>query len=128
MLYVSKNKNDYNTFQSIEDAINNAKEYDKIIISSGIYKENITITKNIHLIGESRDNTILENDISKDTLFITEGCTIENLQIISSKSYIPLHVYACSDILINNCIITSCYTSCSLNGVIDFTFNNMPRS
>ncbi len=47
-------------YTSIQDAINNASNGDTIFVYSGRYYEDIYIWKNINLIGEDRNTTIIE--------------------------------------------------------------------
>jgi len=46
--------------ESIQEAINNASSGDIIYVLSGTYQENIVINKSITLIGENRENTIID--------------------------------------------------------------------
>lgn len=47
-------------YTSIQNAIDNASSGDTVFVYTGIYYEHITINKLINLIGEDRDNTIID--------------------------------------------------------------------
>jgi parallel beta-helix repeat protein len=75
-------KYDYNT---IQDAVNNSLENDTIFVYEGIYYENIIINKNLNLIGENKNNTVIDGKNIGDVIFISEfnranisGFTIKN--------------------------------------------------
>jgi len=71
-------------FQTIEDAINHADESDVIFVFSGIYYENLIITKTISLIGENKYSTIIDGNFQEDVIQIyndnieISGFTIRN--------------------------------------------------
>ncbi|MEM2781027.1 MAG: NosD domain-containing protein [Candidatus Bathyarchaeia archaeon] len=48
------------SYENIQEAINNANPGDIIHVSSGIYYENIVINKSVTLIGKDRENTIID--------------------------------------------------------------------
>ena len=58
-------------YTSIQDAIDNASEGDTIFVHRGIYYENLTIDKTLYLIGEDRDETIIDSCYSRDTITVT---------------------------------------------------------
>jgi parallel beta-helix repeat protein len=82
ILYVGGNgTGNYSTIQS---AINNASDGDKVFAYNGIYFENVIINKSISLVGEDRDITIIDGGgnlnvvhIAENLSFIT-GFTISN--------------------------------------------------
>ncbi len=51
-----------NNYTSIQDAINNASNGDTIFVYSGIYYENIVINKRITLMGNNKENTIIDGE------------------------------------------------------------------
>jgi parallel beta-helix repeat protein len=73
-----------NNYSNIQAAINDANEGDIVYISSGIYYENIIIDKSISLIGENKENTIIDGSHNDSVIKITEesvlltGFTIQN--------------------------------------------------
>lgn len=58
-------------YTSIQDAIDNASEGDTIFVHRGIYYENLTIDKTLYLVGEDRDETIIDSCYSRDTITVT---------------------------------------------------------
>ena len=74
-------------YSTIQDAIDNASDGDTIFVYNGTYYENPVIGKSIDLIGESKENTIINSSskfsnvvtINKDWVNISEF-TIENCE------------------------------------------------
>jgi parallel beta-helix repeat protein len=71
-------------YPTIQEAINNAKKGDTIYIRNGTYFENLIIEKSIKLIGEDKDNTIIDGSqidsvikVLIDNVFIND-LTIQN--------------------------------------------------
>jgi len=82
VLEVSQNGNyDYTC---IKDAINDAEEGDTIYVYMGTYYENIVIDKTINLVGEDKENTIIDGQEKTDVIKIISnyvnitGFTIRN--------------------------------------------------
>jgi parallel beta-helix repeat protein len=74
-------------YSSIQEAINNAKNSDNIIVYSGIYEENLRINKKIKLFAlEGPNNTIIiAKNGEKDVILVeSNGVTISNFTIIGS--------------------------------------------
>ena len=72
-LYVGGGAGNYT---SIQEAINAASSGDTIFIYSGTYHENVFISKNIKLIGESKNDTIIAGSGNRDVIH-AEGCSVE---------------------------------------------------
>ena len=60
-------------YTRIQDAIDNSSDGDTIYVYSGNYDENIVIEKSITLIGENRNNTIIQGDDINNTVTITSN-------------------------------------------------------
>jgi len=71
-------------YSTIQKAIDNASNNDTIFVHSGTYYENIDINKSIELIGNGRDNTIIDGNKSGDVIHVSanrtkiSGFTIQN--------------------------------------------------
>ena len=77
-------------YPTIQEAVNRASYGDVIFVRSGTYQENITIKKSITLIGENRENTILDGGGSGSVIIIRAShVTISRLTITNS------HVKGC---------------------------------
>jgi parallel beta-helix repeat protein len=69
-------------WDSIQEAIDNAHEYDPIFVFDGIYNESISIDKPCSLEGETRSSTIIDGDGNDDVLYITsEGVMVKGFTI-----------------------------------------------
>ena len=132
ILTVDKNGN--GDYRSIQEAINNAPEETTIYIKTGTYGEIINVNKKITLMGESKDNTII-NPISEEnkyaimvggpqvtikSLSITNrgpGLYTTGIKIVASKTQIEdCNIYDTpvgiaiwtSNNIINNCNFWGC--------------------
>lgn len=96
-------------FNTIQDCIDAASDWDTIYVSSGIYNEPIKIKKPIQLIGENKETTIIDG--ARATLKIEssqvriQGFTIQNddLSLDASRIFIQNSKY----ITIADCTINS---------------------
>jgi len=71
-------------FSSIQEAINAASSGDTIYVKNGTYYENVEVNKTVSLIGESKENTIVDGGgiaaviyVEKDHVLVT-GFTVRN--------------------------------------------------
>jgi parallel beta-helix repeat protein len=101
-------------FSSIQDAINTAAEGDIIFVHKGIYNEVLTLDKTIQLIGESRDETIINYNqpsagIFDSTILISaDNCIVKGFKIYSGESNISkkvIKVKSSNNIISDNVII-----------------------
>lgn len=81
-IYVSKNGTDRNDGltpgkpkRNIVKALNAVNPGDTIKVASGIYQDNLLIDKNITLIGNTQNNTILDGQGNK-CIYINPGITV----------------------------------------------------
>jgi parallel beta-helix repeat protein len=79
MIYVPLN------FTSIQAAVDYANSSDTIVISPGIYEENLIINKSLTLIGEDRDTTVVNGLGVGDVISIeSDSVTIASLTVTSN--------------------------------------------
>jgi len=98
-------------YNSIQEAINapETKENHTIIVSSGVYHENIVINKSISLIGKNREETILSGNGTDPTIkVLSNNVVIKNFTLKNSKTYgiyLRSNSTSITDIIIENCHI-----------------------
>jgi len=91
-------------YTSIQDAINAASNGDTIFVFSSTYYENIVINKSISLIGEDRNNTIIDGSGVGDVVNITaEWVNISGFTIRNSGggSYAGIEIYSSFNVIYN---------------------------
>ena len=133
-IYVANNGTDRNdglTPQSpkrnIENALVVANSGDTIRLAPGIYQKNVQVTKNITLIGDIQDNTIIDGEILNScNIYIAPGITvtIANLNLKNGKgqsysgeaSHNGGGIYNDGTLILENSTITNC-TSCYGGGI-----------
>jgi parallel beta-helix repeat protein len=72
--YVDNDSGQGVDFNSIQESVYSAGSGDTIYVFNGVYSERIVIWKSITLIGEDRDNTIIDGQNKiKVTVYITQG-------------------------------------------------------
>ncbi len=75
--------NGLENYTTIQDAINDANDFDTIYVFSGIYSENIELDKRIILIGEDKNSTIIDGNQKGCTINLSsENAIIKNFTII----------------------------------------------
>jgi len=106
VLEVNQNGN-YN-YTSIQDAINNAKEGDIIYVYNGTYYENIVIDKPINLVGEDKENTIIDGQEKTDVIkIISDHVNITGFTIRNAGFYLynnGIDIDSSYNIIANNII------------------------
>ncbi|UCG68337.1 MAG: right-handed parallel beta-helix repeat-containing protein [Thermoplasmata archaeon] len=60
-------------YTSIQDAINDSKDGDTVFVYNGTYYENVVVNRTINLIGENKNNTIIDSNGSDDVILIMSG-------------------------------------------------------
>jgi len=94
IIYVSKTGS--GNFSTIQEGIDAAESGETIYVYNGTYNENIVIDKSIVLVGEDKNNTIIDGRITGNTIkvnanFVTiKGFTIQNSGLIYPNSGINL--------------------------------------
>ncbi len=118
-IYVDGNGNgDYITIQEALDA---SKDGDTIFVYDGIYRENLVIDTNIALIGESKEEAIIQmvNGNVCPGILCHKTFTIEHIAIRGNEDFIK---YSCgirsgeNKCVINDTIISDCGTAIGIWG------------
>ncbi|MCX6667162.1 MAG: right-handed parallel beta-helix repeat-containing protein [Euryarchaeota archaeon] len=104
-------------YSSIQNAVDNANPGDKILVRSGVYKENIIIDKEgLLLQGENKYNTVLDGcNTGEDGIFVkAENITIQRFTITNFRKEEPnfwaqagIKIYASNVSIINNILISN---------------------
>ncbi|MEM1551928.1 MAG: NosD domain-containing protein [Candidatus Bathyarchaeia archaeon] len=91
-------------FPTIQEAINNANEGDKIYVRAGVYCENVVVNKTISLVGEDRNVTIIDGG-GIGTVVKIENCadaSLCNFSIRNSGMEITEYGFPNCGIFVNN--------------------------
>ncbi|MCK4970786.1 MAG: right-handed parallel beta-helix repeat-containing protein, partial [Thermoplasmata archaeon] len=93
-------------FSTIQSAIDAASHGDFIRVYAGYYRENITIDKGVHLIGNDT-YTWISNDGTRDVVTVLASpFTIKGFNIASQSKYSSIKLYYVDTGLIENCHIS----------------------
>jgi nitrous oxidase accessory protein len=96
-------------YTKIQDAINDATYGDTVFVFNGTYYENLVVNKTINLIGENRNNTIIDGSNIVDTINITvNGVTISEFTIQHGNE-IAIIINSADNIIKNNLITLNGY-------------------
>ncbi len=94
--------------ESIQDAINDAKDGDIIYVNEGIYEENLIVNKSIMLIGQGR---VVVDGRGKTAIEINaNGVVVKNIEFINSNSSV-------AKINGKHCILMNCTVSVGRYGI-----------
>lgn len=75
-------------YTTIQDALNNSDDDYTIFVFNGVYTENLTIDKKIKLLGENRDNTVIDGNYSQIVIHITtNNVIIKNFTVRNSNGF-----------------------------------------
>jgi parallel beta-helix repeat protein len=100
VLYVGGDGN----YESITQAIEDARDGDIIYIYKGVYKENIVIDKRLTIIGEDREETIIDGRYKDFVIEILKESVIKNLTVRNSGGYASnagIKIYSKKNVLAN---------------------------
>ena len=102
---------------SLQDAIDRAKPYSTIKLSSGTYKGNITIDKPLSIVGIDNE-VVIEGDLNGSVIKIkSSNVILKNLTITNSGKRMDKIDSAISMDKVKNCIIQNCKLLNSLYGI-----------
>jgi len=96
--------------ESIQVAINNAKDGDVIFVKKGVYNEQILVNKSVSLVGESIEGVILDGKGEYPFLIniFVDEVRLENFTIMNVSSTYPyacIHVKDARSVEVRNCKI-----------------------
>ncbi|MEM2507449.1 MAG: NosD domain-containing protein [Candidatus Bathyarchaeia archaeon] len=91
-------------YQKIQEAINKACIGDTVFVHSGTYYENVVVNKTILLIGECKENTIIDgNGVGKVLELTVDGILVSNFSIVNGE--VGVHITNSHKHMIKNNII-----------------------
>ena len=94
-------------YTKIQDAINDASNGDTIYVYEKIYYENLYVNKSINIIGQNRNNTIVDGSHadSHSILLVTDNTNVNNFTFLNDGGSHGEVVFC---VLCDNCYISSC--------------------
>ena len=106
-------------YQHIQDAVNVSSDGNIIFVFNGTYYEKILVNRSVNLIGESRDNTIIDGNGSGDVVNITaDWVSISEFAIqnsVSTGTRVGIHINSEYNTITRN-MITNLSKGIYLNG------------
>ncbi|HMA84005.1 MAG TPA: NosD domain-containing protein, partial [Candidatus Thermoplasmatota archaeon] len=112
-------------FSTIQNAIDNANDYDSIFVYNGVYNENIIIDKKISLIGEQQSSTIIEGNNFASTVTIEQDDSSIQFFTIRNGNYYGLFLDNTYRVIIkNNLIINNVNHGIFGYSIIDCVISN----
>ena len=127
--------------KTIQEGINNASSGNTVFVFNSTYYENLVVNKTIDLIGEDKNNTIIDGSGSKDVIYVSsDNVLIRNFKIQGNNIYKSNKGIDCDagidirsnyNTIENNCIVDNyCgiflygYNSCNNNRILNNNFSN----
>nr|WP_319374367.1 CARDB domain-containing protein [uncultured Methanobacterium sp.] len=101
-------ENTIGPMKTIQIAINNVDEGGTINVASGTYNEHLSINKNLNLVGEDPETTIIDGTNSGQVINVAalSNVNISNFTLKNGTSTEGGGIYSLATLNINNCIIT----------------------
>jgi len=96
-------------FTNIQDAIDNASNGDTIFVFSGVYHENVFVDKQLTIIGESRDETVIDGGYGKYAVeIISDAVCFSGFTVSDCTGYYNAGIMIFSDFnYISNNFVTN---------------------
>ncbi|HVQ01796.1 MAG TPA: NosD domain-containing protein [Candidatus Thermoplasmatota archaeon] len=98
-------------YSKIQDAIDNASDGDTVYVFRGIYNESITIDKSIAVLGEDKNNTIIDGQFKKTTIVQLDanyinfsGFKITHCSHNATSCAMSISTNSCSNIVTENIV------------------------
>lgn len=109
---------------SIMKAIEVAENGDTVFIANGVYKENLTVDRQLYIIGESSDSTVIDGrGLDSLTIMIKQNSYLQNLHVFGEKftwePYNAILFCTADTLFIRNCILDSAY--CGVGAIGNIT-------
>lgn len=112
-------------FKTIQEAINSAKPGSTIFVKKGEYKEIITIKKQISLLGEEKDSTLINPISEKNKYAICLGAPEIKIQSLSFQNGAPGLYASGIRVTSSNIEIRDCNIYDTPVGIVIWTSNNI---
>jgi parallel beta-helix repeat protein len=118
---------------TIQEGINNAVAGDTIYVYNGTYAEHVTVSKQVNLIGESRENVVVDGSGVGNVFYITTPVTLVSMRSFSiTNGQYGIYLYKSTYNTITNCTVYDntnsgiyLYTNANYNNIRNCTlFNN----
>ncbi len=106
-------------FTKIQDAVDVSSDGDTVFVFNGFYEECLAISKNIFLIGENNQQTIVSSDQSRFYTIAMGNSCIKNIKIVNGEN--GIHAAIGKGIIINN------YISENEKGIV-IPYGSLPNS
>lgn len=103
-------------YPTIQEGIDACGEGDTVMVADGIYYENVIISTPISLIGENRDNTIVDGSGTGDVVFIEANNTLVS-QFTMRNSGTEWQDAGIEIAIVDSCAIESCVSEDNLAGL-----------
>ncbi len=89
-------------YSSIQDAINNANGGDTLHVSSSTYYENIVVNKELSIVGENSENTIINGGILDPSVRIAaNNSVLQDFKLNSTEEY-KIAISGCKNVTISS--------------------------
>ena len=88
-----------NNYTHIQEAINDASDGDTIFVYNGVYYENVVVNKKIRLIGEDKNNTVIDGGGSRVIRITQDNTKIQEFTITNGNGIL---VSSDNNIICNN--------------------------
>ena len=95
--------------QTVGEAIAKATDSDTIIVATGVYTENLSISKDLTIIGAGRESTVLDGNQVARVLGNTRHLTVQHLTIRNGRTddIFGGGVYNTGDLVLDNTLVIS---------------------
>jgi parallel beta-helix repeat protein len=117
-------------FRTIQDAINNAKEGDVILVGEGVFHERIVLNKSVSLLGRGQESTVIDaGGLGSVVTISANKCLISGFTIRNGNLYGGYGVYVnnADNNAISSNTITGTFVGIKLGDKLRGSFSNVVR-